>query len=116
MAKAKIEHLDGRYRYPAAAAHKPGDLVVRPDGTYAIFDGLEACAIGEQIQPQPLKPGPTVIFEKSVASDVLAAGTTVYIIPASGKITATSTSNVLTGKVIQAAGAGVTHAHVNPQA
>ncbi len=116
MAKAKLEHLDGRYRYPAAAAHKPGDLVVRPDGTYAIFDGLEACAVGENIQPQPLKPGPTAIFEKNAASDNLAAGTTVYIIPASGKVTATSTSNVITGKVIQTAGVGVTHVHVNPQA
>lgn len=116
MAKATIAHFDGRYVYPAAGAHKPGDVVVRPDGTYAVFDGLEACASGEMIQPQPLKPGPTWIFEKNSASDNLSAGATVYIIPASGKITTTSTDNVLLGKLVKAAGTGVTHAHVNPQA
>lgn len=116
MAKAKIEHPDGRFRYAAAAAHKPGDVVTRPDGTYAIFDGLEGCASGEMIQPQPIVPGPTVIMEKSVASDNIAANTVLYVIPATGKVTATSTENVRVGKSIAAAGVGVTTVHINPQA
>jgi hypothetical protein len=116
MAKAKVMYADGRYPYPAAGAHKPGDVVLRPDGTYAIFDGLEGCASGERIQPQPLKAGPTILFEKNSASDNLAASATVYLIPASGKITATPTNNVVAGKLVQAAGTGITHAHVNPLA
>jgi hypothetical protein len=116
MSKARIEYPDGRYPYPAAAGALPGALVVRPDGTYAILDGLESCVTGERISPMPLKPGPTVIFQKSVAGDNITAGTVVYLIVATGLVTATEGSNIRMGKAIQAAGAGVTHVHVNPQA
>ena len=116
MAKARITNLDGRYPYPAAGAHTPGDIVLRPCGTYAIFDGLESCASGERISPMPFVPGPVAVFQKAAAGDNLAAGAVVYLIPASRLITATSTDNVRIGRLTQAAGAGVTHASVNLQA
>lgn len=116
MSKARITYLDGRYPYPAAAAATPGDIVLRPCGTYAIFDGLESCASGERISPQPLNPGLIGIFEKAVAANDLAAGAVVYMIPASGLITATSTDNVRLGTLTAAAGVGVTHASVNLEA
>jgi hypothetical protein len=113
MSKARITYLDGRYPYPAAGAHTPGDIVLRPCGTYAIFDGLESCASGERISPQPLNPSQIAIFQKSSASDNIAAGTVVYLIPSTRLITATSTDNVRLGRLTQAAGTGVTHASVN---
>jgi len=116
MSKARITYQDGRYPYPAAAAATPGDIVLRPCGTYAIFDGLESCASGERISPMPLNPGLVAIFQKSVAGDNLAAGAVVYLIPSTRLITATSTDNVRIGRLTAAAGTGVTHASVNLQA
>lgn len=113
MSKARIVNADGRYPYPAAAAATPGDIVLRPCGTYAIFDGLESCLINERISPQPFNPSQIAIFQKSVAANDLAAGAVVYLIPATGLITATSTNNVRIGRLTAAAGVGVTHASVN---
>lgn len=110
---ATVRYEMGRYPYPAAAISVPGATVLRPDGTLAIHDDLVACAVGELIAPDPLIPGPTVIFQKSVVGDVMAAGLVVYVIMATGLITATVGSNVKVGKVIQAAGAGVLDVHVN---
>lgn len=115
MAKARIIHLDGRYAYAAAGAHKPGDLLTRPDGTFAILDGLEACVLGERISPAPVTPGPIVLYEKDDPADNIAAGTAVYLTSA-GEITATATNNTAAGKACQAAGTGRTHILVNPLA
>lgn len=110
---ATIRYINGRYPYPAAAAHVPGAVVTRPDGTLAIYDGLEACANGELISPEPLIPGPTAVFDKDAPSDNLTAGTVVYVIAATSKVTATASGNVRVGKVVKTAGVGVTQVHVN---
>ena len=107
-----IRYINGRYPYPAAAVHVPGAVVTRPDGTLAIYDDLVNCASGELISPDPVF-GKTATFQKAVAGDNMAAGLVVFVIPASGMITATSTDNIRLGKLVQAAGVGVTHAHVN---
>lgn len=109
----RVIYENGRYPFPAAANLVPGQLAARPDGSYGLYDGVENVASGTLISPEPLKPGPIVEFEKNAAGDNLAAGTVVYAIPASDKITATATSNIRVGKITRAAGVGVTHALVN---
>ncbi len=61
-----IRYADGRYPYAAGAAMEPGDVVVRPCGTLALFDGMYGAASGELVNPQPLVP--TQIAEMKTAS------------------------------------------------
>jgi hypothetical protein len=112
MLAFKIVHADGRFTYNAAAVHRPGDIVTRPDGTLAHFDGLEDCKIGQAISPCPLKPHMTGEGAK-VSGDNIAAGADVYRRASDGLLTVTSSGNVLIGKAVAAAAAGTTLVHVN---
>lgn len=72
-----IRRTDGRYSFNAAAAAAPGEVILRPDGTPSILDGLEAVAIGQLIEPQPLVPN--IIAElDSLSATTFTVGATVY--------------------------------------
>ena len=59
--KLQIIHDDGQYPFVAAEAYDPGDVVIRPDGTFAVMDGIfESTKVGDLINPRPLIPGPYI--------------------------------------------------------
>ena len=60
--EAKIEHEDGAYSYAADADYKPGEVLVRPDGSLAILDGLNDVKTGQWFTPRPLQPEPTGLW------------------------------------------------------
>ncbi|QDV22924.1 DUF2190 family protein [Aureliella helgolandensis] len=75
--EAKIIYPDGRYPFAATAAYEPGDIVVRPDGSLALYDGLEGCAIGDVISPDPTTAGAIVEWTAGSAA-TWAAGAKLY--------------------------------------
>lgn len=110
--KATIVHTDGRYPFAAAAAQKPGDVIVRSDGTLAIYDGFEGCAIGDRIQPQPIHP--TLIAEcRAVSGNTWSAGAILYWDASAKTVTTTASTNKRVGLSINAKTAGQTTALVN---
>lgn len=75
--KATVVHTDGAYKVTAAAAQAPGDVIIRPDGTLAIFEGFQNVASGDEIQPTPIHP--TLICEfRCTSGDTWAAGALLY--------------------------------------
>ena len=110
--EAEIQYLDGRYGYVTATAYTPGQIVIRPDLTLAWFDGLEACAIGAFIQPQPLFPT-VIILVESASATTFAAGAVVYWDNTAKKATATSAGNTRMGIAARAKTAGQLNVLVN---
>lgn len=107
-----ISHLDGRYVYPAPAVYTPGQVVVRPCGTLAVFDGLQSNTSGQPISPQPLRP--TLICDVSKKSaDTFSAGDNVYYDVAEQEATSTSESNTYLGKATRDYAGGTTVMEVN---
>lgn len=109
--EATIKHVDGRYPFAAGAAYSPGDVVIRPSGTLAIFDGFEDCASGDLIDPQPIHPFPTAIFPAN-SGDTWSAGDVLYWDDTNKVVTTTSTGNKRVGVSIAAKTSGQTSAHV----
>ncbi|EMI17782.1 hypothetical protein RMSM_05308 [Rhodopirellula maiorica SM1] len=106
-----IRHIDGRYPFAAEAAYDPGDVLVRPDGSLALFDGMQSCAIGDRIDPLPLKAPMTVDVGKKT-TDTFAKAANVYWDATNEEVTSTSTGNTLIGTSIEVAGSGTTKLHV----
>ncbi len=106
-----IKSTDGRYAYNAGANIVPGQLVVRPDNTPAIHDGLEPVASGQLFSPQPLVPTVIVEFD-SASGTIFAAGATVYVNLVSQLATATGTDQRV-GIAARAKTAGQTKVLVN---
>lgn len=109
---ATIIYEDGRFPYTAAAAHEPGDVVTRPDGTLAIFDGLEGCAIGDKISPDPINPRPITQYAAASAA-TWAAAAVLYWDATAKQVTTTSSGNTRVGVSTKAKLAGETSALVN---
>lgn len=105
-------HLDGRFVFAAVAAYLPGQFLLRPDGTPAVFDGMQGCAIGESIDPMPLTPGMTADVTKK-ATDTFTAGAVVYYDATNKQATSTATGNTRIGTSILAYASGTTTMHVN---
>lgn len=105
--EATIEYPDGRYSYPATAVHAPGEIVTRPSGTLAIYDGINSCAVGQVISPQPLHPRPSGVF-KAASAGTWAAGAQVYWDAADNEINNSATDNTLVGRAIEAKTSGQT--------
>lgn len=99
--EATIECEDGRYSYPATAVHVPGEVVTRPSGTLAIYDGLNSCAIGQVISPQPLHPRPSAVVAAATAG-TWSAGAQVYWDAADNEINNSASGNTLVGRAIEA--------------
>lgn len=96
-----VQRHDGRYSFIAGAAANPGDVIVRPDGTLSILDGLESIASGQLISPEPLIPTNIVEFDAPSAS-TWSAGALIYWDNAAKVITTTSAGNTLVGRAIRA--------------
>lgn len=107
----KIIRTDGRYSFDATADYAPGDLIVRPDGTPAILDGVEEVASGDLIEPQPVFPTMIIEFD-SASATTFAAGASVYVNTTSGLATATNTDEYV-GIAARAKTAGQTSVLVN---
>lgn len=100
-----ILYPSGRYPYAAAAVYSPGDIVTRPDGSLALFDGLQACAVGDQISPEPLHA--KKVAEVAVkATNSWSAGDSVYRDGTTNEATSVSTDNTLLGKATHAVTSG----------
>ena len=95
---------DGRFAYNAGAAFNPGDVVIRPDGSLAVHDGLEAVASGARFSPNPLR-GKIVEFD-SGSSTTFSAGADVYWDNSAKLAVTTSSGNTLIGKAIRAKTSG----------
>lgn len=103
--KGKILYANGRYPFPAPAAVVPGDVVARPDGSFAVFDGLQGFASGVLIEADPIVPCKVVEFI-AATGDTWSAGASIYW-DATNKITTTTSSgNTLLGKSIYAKTSG----------
>lgn len=109
--EAKKEYTDGRYPFAADAAYEPGDIIVRPSGTLAVYDGLNGCASGERIQPDPVHPFPTAIFAAGSAA-TWSAGAVLYWDDTAKVATTTSSGNTRIGVSIAAKTSGQTTTHV----
>lgn len=110
--KATVRHLDGRYTFAAAAAYVPGDVIVRSDGTLAIYDGMENAAIGDLIQPQPIHP--TLICEFAAGTAATwSAGAILYWDAGNGVVTSTASTHKRVGIAINAKTSGQLSALVN---
>lgn len=96
---------DGRYPYPAPAVYVPGQIVVRPDGSRAEFDGLFACEVGKTISPNPLKPERTATISV-VPANTFAPAASVYWDQAAQTGTSTAAGNTVIGRAIFAKAAG----------
>lgn len=99
-----ILHADGRFPYPAAAAYVPGDIMVRPDGSLAVLDGLEGVASGQLFSPTPLKD--KIVEVDSASGSTFSVGASVYWDASAKLATATSSGNTLMGKAIRAKTSG----------
>lgn len=108
----EIKRTDGRYAFNAAAALAPGELVLRPDGTPAILDGLESVAVGQLIEPEPLVPTNIVDFD-SASATVFAAGAVVYHDAAAKQAVTLATGNTRVGIAARAKSAGQLKVLVN---
>jgi hypothetical protein len=106
-----IRRRDGRYAYNAGANLVPGQLIVRPCGTPAIFDGLEAAVSGQLIEPQPMVPALIVEFDAASAT-TFAAGDIVYVNSGTQLATATNT-DIRVGKACRAKTSGQLKVLVN---
>ncbi|GAA5510055.1 DUF2190 family protein [Novipirellula caenicola] len=106
-----IRHIDGRYPFAAEAAYDPGDFLQRPDGSWALFDGLQSCAIGDRIDPLPIKSPMTVDVVKK-STDTFAKAANAYWDATNKEVTTTSTGNTLIGTSTEVAGSGTTKLHV----
>lgn len=110
--RGTIVYEDGRYPFAAGAAQQPGDVIIRPDGTLAIYDGLDGCASGDLISPQPLHP--TLIGEfKAVSANTWSAGAILYWDATNKVLTTTASTNKRVGLAIAAKTSGQTSALVN---
>lgn len=109
---AAIRYPNGRYPYAASAAHEPGEVVARPDGTLAIYDGLDGCDSGDLISPDPVHPNPIGEF-KAASADTWAAATVLYWDATNDVLTITAAGNKRVGVAIAAKTAGQTSALVN---
>ena len=107
-----FQHLDGRFVYRATAVHLPGEVVTRPDGTLAVFDGMQGCVVGEAISPDPLDVGKTAIVLK-VPANTFIAGADVFWNATAKQATSVATGNRRIGRAIEAYAAGTTEMHVN---
>lgn len=96
-----IQRSDGRYNFNASAAANPGDVIVRPCGTLAILDGLEAIVSGQLISPAPLIETNIVEFDAPSAS-TWSAGAAVYWDNTNKVLTTTASGNTLIGRAIRA--------------
>lgn len=110
--KGTVRYSDGRYPFAASAVQAPGSVLIRPDGTLAIYDGMEACAIGDRIDPQPIHP--TMICEFVAATaDTWSAGAILYWDAATPKLTTTASTNKRVGLAIADKTSGQLSALVN---
>ncbi len=96
-----IQRHDGRYNFNAGAAANPGDVIVRPCGTLAVLDGLEAIVSGQMISPAPLVETNIVEFDAPSAS-TWSAGALLYWDNAAKNITTTSAGNTFVGRACRA--------------
>lgn len=110
--KGTVVRTDGRYTFAAAAAQVPGDVIVRADGTLAIYDGFENAAIGDLISPQPIHP--TLICEfAAVSGNTWSAGAILYWDATNKVLTTTASTNKRVGISVGAKTSGQTSALVN---
>ena len=109
--EAKIEYADGRYPFAADAAYEPGDVIIRPSGTLAIYDGLNGCDSGDRIQPDPVHPFPTAIV-KAATADTWSAAAALYWDDTNKKASTTSSGNTFLGRSIAAKTSGQLTTHV----
>lgn len=109
---ATLISADGRYGFAAAGVAQPGDLIIRPDGTPAILEGLESVRAGDLITPQPLFPTVIVDFP-SASGTTFAVGADVYWDSAAKLATATASGNSRVGKAVRAKSAGQLSVLVN---
>lgn len=75
--KAKVVYECGNFPFAAVAAYSPGDVIQRPDGSLAVLQGLEGCAIGERIMPDPIRESKIVEFP-AASGDTWSAGQKLY--------------------------------------
>ena len=108
----EIQRLDGRYNFAAPANANPGDVIVRPCGTLAILDGLEAVVSGQMISPEPLIPTTIVQFDAPSASTWSAAAA-LYWDNTNRVVTTTASGNTWLGRAIRAKTNGQLTAMVN---
>lgn len=107
-----VERTDGRYRFTSAVNANPGDVIVRPDNTLAVLDGLDAVKIGDEIMPSPLIPTNIVWFDVPSAS-TWAAAAVLYWDNVAKAVTTTSAGNTRIGVATTAKTNGQTTHRVN---
>lgn len=106
-----VLYRDGRFPYNAAADHNPGAILLRPDGSFAIHDGLEAVVSGQRFTPDPLRG--KIVEVDSASGSTFAVGDSVYWDATAKLGTATSSGNTLMGKAIRAKTSGQLSVIVN---
>ena len=107
-----VERSDGRYSFIASVAANPGDVIVRPDNTLAVLDGLDSIKIGDCIMPSPLVPTNIIVFDAPSAS-TWAAAAVIYWDNVAKAITTTSAGNTRIGVATAAKTAGQLTAKIN---
>jgi hypothetical protein len=110
--KGAIIFADGRFPFAAAAAYEPGAVMVRPDGTLAIYDDFDGCKIGEMISPCPVHDTPVGEFA-AVSGNTWAAGAVLYWDDVAKTVTTTVGSNKRVGVSVAAKTSGQLSALVN---
>lgn len=111
--EATVRYEDGRFPYDAAAEIVPGEVVARPDGSLAVYDGLDKAVTGDRINPAPLQPAP-ILEVVAASADTWAAGADLYWDATANEVTTTATSNVWLGRSVTAKTAGMTSILINP--
>ena len=106
-----IRYPDGRIPFIAGAAYNPGDIMLRPDGSLAVLDGLEPTANGQLISPNPLRN--KIVEVDSLSASTFAVGDVVYWDAAAKVGTATASGNTNMGKAIRAKTSGQLSVFVN---
>ena len=110
--KAKVVYHDGRYPFNAGAAYEPGDVIIRPDGTLALLDGMEGCASGERIAPEPIN-ATKIVEVAAVSGNTWSAGAILYWDNTNKVITTTASTNKRLGLATAAKTSGQTTHLVN---
>jgi hypothetical protein len=111
--EATVRYEDGRFPYDAAAEIVPGEVVARPDGSLAVYDGLDKAVSGDPINPAPLQPAPIIEVVADTA-DTWSAGTDLYWDATANDVTTTATNNVWLGRSVTDKTAGMVSILINP--
>lgn len=113
--KARVQYDFGRYPFAASGTLEPGDLVVRPDGSLAVYDNMENAVSGDLVEAEPIDFG-KIIEADATSAETWAAGDDIFWNASTKKMSNVAGAGKRVGKAVAIKASGVTKGRVNTSA